>query len=327
MTVLIVLAVGVAVAAVLVAGALLKERTDRPADRAETRWFVTAAPSPVRRWLVVGDRRVIGGAAVAVGFAVVFVAALVVGSLFAGIQENDGLGGWDLAAAEYGARNATDTSTGILDMLTRLGGTLYLVVIMSAIGVYVGVRRADWGPGLYLAIVGVGISLLNNGLKVVVDRDRPDIARLAGYAGQSFPSGHSAAAAACWAGIALVVARRWNRRRRRLAAVVAIVIAVVVATTRVLLGVHWLSDVIAGVVVGWTWWFLTTIAFGGRLLRLGAVTETAAEPDDVDDAPLDDGRDDDTTRDERTRTDDVGPTIDRSDADAELAQRAGGTPR
>ena len=311
MTVLVVLAVGAIVAVVLMAGALVVERADRPGEAAESRWFVTSAPAPLRRLLAFGDRRIIGGAAVAASFAVVFVAALVVGSLFAGIQENDGLGGWDLAAAEFGARNATTTSTDVLDLFTRLGGTLYLVVIMSALGVYHGVRRHDWGPGIYLAVVGVGITLLNNGLKLIVDRDRPDIARLAGYAGQSFPSGHSAAAAACWAGIAVVVARRWSRRHRRFAAVVAVVVGVLVATTRVLLGVHWLSDVIAGVVVGWSWWFLTTVAFGGRLLRLGSIDET----DDVShEAAGSDGCD-------------RHHTIDRSDDDRELAHRSGGPQR
>ena len=48
-----------------------------------------------------------------------------------------------------------------------------------------------------------------------------------------------------------------------------------VAGSRVLLGVHWLSDVIAGLALGWAWFCVCAIAFGGRLLRFGAAAETA----------------------------------------------------
>jgi undecaprenyl-diphosphatase len=50
----------------------------------------------------------------------------------------------------------------------------------------------------------------------------------------------------------------------------AVGLAVAVAATRVFLGVHWLTDVIAGLFLGWSWFALCSIAFGGRLLRFGA---------------------------------------------------------
>jgi membrane-associated phospholipid phosphatase len=50
-----------------------------------------------------------------------------------------------------------------------------------------------------------------------------------------------------------------------------------VACSRVLLGVHWLSDVIAGLAFGWAWFGICAIAFGGRFLVLGAPVEHAAE--------------------------------------------------
>lgn len=51
---------------------------------------------------------------------------------------------------------------------------------------------------------------------------------------------------------------------------VAVGVAVVVAGTRVLPGVHWLTDVLAGLAVGWAWFALWSMAFGGRLLEFGA---------------------------------------------------------
>ena len=61
-----------------------------------------------------------------------------------------------------------------------------------------------------------------------------------------------------------------------------------VAGTRVLLDVHWLSDTMAGVALGWSWFTLCAIAFGGRLLHFGAVVEEAADEavaTAVEDAP------------------------------------------
>ena len=58
---------------------------------------------------------------------------------------------------------------------------------------------------------------------------------------------------------------------------VAVGMAVAVATSRVMLGVHWLSDAIAGLAFGWAWFGACAIAFGGRLLRFGAPVETATK--------------------------------------------------
>jgi membrane-associated phospholipid phosphatase len=56
---------------------------------------------------------------------------------------------------------------------------------------------------------------------------------------------------------------------------VAAGLAVMIAATRVLLDVHWLSDVIAGLALGWAWFAACSIAFGGRLLRFGAPAQPA----------------------------------------------------
>jgi undecaprenyl-diphosphatase len=57
----------------------------------------------------------------------------------------------------------------------------------------------------------------------------------------------------------------------------AVGVAVAIATTRVLLGVHWVTDVIAGLLVGWAWFALCSIAFGGRRLRFGEPVEIATQ--------------------------------------------------
>ena len=57
---------------------------------------------------------------------------------------------------------------------------------------------------------------------------------------------------------------------------VAAALVVTVAGSRVLLSVHWLSDVIAGVALGSAWFAVCAVAFGGRVLRFGVAAEEAA---------------------------------------------------
>ena len=133
---------------------------------------------------------------------------------------------------------------------------------------------------VFLAVTVVGVGFANNLAKAIVGRPRPPIAdRLVHASGMSFPSGHSAAAAACFAACALCLSRRRGVGARFVITVVAAALAVMVATSRVLLGVHWSSDAFAGLCFGAAWFALCAIAFGGRLLRFGAPVEAATRLD------------------------------------------------
>jgi undecaprenyl-diphosphatase len=86
-----------------------------------------------------------------------------------------------------------------------------------------------------------------------------------------------ATAAAFYAAAALELGRGRPRLTRALLAGGADAIGVAVAGSRVLLDVHWLSDVVAGLALGWAWFAVASVAFGGRLLRFGAAAERAGE--------------------------------------------------
>ena len=278
MTILLVIVVVVAAGLLAYFAFSILAKRDAPLDtEKEERWFVVHAPAPLRRMLHYVDRRVVGGAALAFIFTVVLVTATTVGWIFDSIDEGRGFARWDQSAAEFGAENSSHTTTRVLEGITEFGATAWLLIVMTVIGALQAWRHHKLAVLGYLATVGLGVSLLNNGLKLLVERERPNVLRLTDPHGYSFPSGHTAAAAACWAAIALVITRRSSRPARRAAVVVVLVITLSVATTRVLLGVHWVTDVIAGAMVGWTWFVLVTVLFGGRILKFGEPAERIAE--------------------------------------------------
>lgn len=215
------------------------------------------------------DQRVAGGLMLMIGLASVLGGALVVGAIYDMVERGSGIARWDRSVAGWGSEHATGWSTNLLDVLTDLGGSAYVAVIAIVIAAIDYRRFRNPNVPVFLAVVLVGISLLNNALKLIVDRERPDVVHLVETSSSSFPSGHSATAAAAWCAFALVVSRHESRRVRAVAAAAAACVTFSVAASRALLGVHWLTDVIAGVTVGWVWFLLAALAFGGRLQRLG----------------------------------------------------------
>ncbi|HET9593920.1 MAG TPA: phosphatase PAP2 family protein [Solirubrobacterales bacterium] len=210
-------------------------------------------------------------AAVIVGGAVLALLAVVV-------RSSDLLAGIDSSVAEWGNRHATAWSHDALTLVTDLGETVTVVAVAIVVAIVdFGRTRNRWVAPFLLAVI-LGDKLLTEAIKQLVDRARPTIEAVAATLGPSFPSGHTSTAAASWAAFALVAGRWWGRSSWPALAGVAVGIAVAVAASRVLLDVHWLTDVLAGLALGWAWFAACTIAFGGRVLGFGATTEAGGGP-------------------------------------------------
>jgi undecaprenyl-diphosphatase len=162
------------------------------------------------------------------------------------------------------ARSAAGAPEGLVPALravTWLGASVTVASAAALVGAVVFAKDRDVEAVAYLAIVVAAELILANAMKHVVDRPRPQIDQLVGWSGSSFPSGHSAAAAAVYLAIALVILSRSPGSGGWLVAG-AVGIAVAVAMSRVFLGVHWTTDVVGGLALGWT------IALSGCLLVL-----------------------------------------------------------
>ena len=220
------------------------------------------------------------GLALTLTLAFVVGAGTVVGVLVYLLRTNPALAAADLRVALWGAAHATSFSTEAFRAITQLGATLTVVIVGSVLAVVVALRSRRASPILFVALVLGGNTAIVNLIKVLVGRARPTVSVLTGFTGRSFPSGHSAAAAACYGAVALLLSLGWSSKHRAAAYGIAVAVAVAVACSRVFLGVHWVSDVVAGLAIGWSWLALCSIAFGGRSLRFGAAAQEAGLTDE-----------------------------------------------
>ncbi len=251
----------------------------QPSDHAATRaGHVIAEHRSLRRLL--RDRvnpATATGLALTLALGVILLGGLVIAVLAHLIRSNSELAAIDKSVGQWGVDHRLDWSTDALQLVTLLGDTRVLIALAVVVGVVEYRRRPSrWIFG-FLAVVIGGEVVLTNGIKEVLDRVRPEFNPIAETLGPSFPSGHSAGAAAFFGAAALLLSRGRLPHERALIFGLAAGIAAGVACSRVMIGVHWLSDVVAGVLFGWAWLSACSIAFGGRRLRFGAPVAKAVE--------------------------------------------------
>lgn len=137
---------------------------------------------------------------------------------------------------------------------TSLGGVALLTLITCFATAFFWLSSMHHAA-VYIAAASVTAMLLSSTLKQTFDRPRPDLVphEVAVYT-SSFPSGHSTMAAAVYLTLGLVASRFVSRRRlKALFLVSAMLVTGAVGVSRVYLGVHWPSDVLAGWSIGAAW--------------------------------------------------------------------------
>lgn len=157
------------------------------------------------------------------------------------------------------------------------GAVTSLIVLIATLYFALAGR---WRYALLMIACAVGTLIAMELLKGLYERPRPTVVtQLDPPGGLSFPSGHSMISAALYLTLGVLIARTLPRRRLRIFVVVtAATIAVMVGVTRLYLGVHYPTDVLAGWTAGITWALICGIVV--RRLGREGVKGVPAQPDD-----------------------------------------------
>jgi undecaprenyl-diphosphatase len=190
-----------------------------------------------------------------------------------------------LESADHGAAAGINrliagnaTLVAVVKAVTWLGSGGVLWTVIAAATVILAIRR-QWRLAAYLLVTGAGALILDPVLKSLVGRLRPVVAHpIAHGTGDSFPSGHSLGSIVCYGAILLVFLPAARGRWRPAFITVIVALVALIGISRILLGVHYLSDVVGAWAVGVTWLGVTAFAFELARTAVGQpVTDPVSE--------------------------------------------------
>jgi membrane-associated phospholipid phosphatase len=199
--------------------------------------------------------------------AVVLVLVLTgIGWVLSHVVQNDSLGRADAGVSRWLARERNPDLNEVTLVSSEAGGTLtvtILAVLSVAVAAFVWRR---WREPMLVAVAVAGEVAIFLVVTLLVDRGRPPVPHLdEAPPTSSFPSGHTAATIALWGALAVLASERARSALvRGLFLTLAVVLPLLVASSRMYRGMHFLTDVLGGVLLG-SLWLLATV----RGIRLG----------------------------------------------------------
>ncbi len=150
-----------------------------------------------------------------------------------------------------------------IKVLTYFGQLPIEAIVVSVAVVYLLTRHpARRRSAVFLVVTSLLGGLVNTLVKVAVDRPRPVVDHpVATALGKSFPSGHAMSSTVVYGALLVVFYPSFSRRARPIAVVATVVVVLGVGASRLLLGVHFVSDVIGGFLLGLAWLLASVAMF------------------------------------------------------------------
>lgn len=182
---------------------------------------------------------------------------------------------WDSSVLRLAAEQRSGPLNASFAVVTQLGSTPVMTAAAGLLMLYLALRRRPRDT-LFVGVAVGGAALLNVVVKDLFRRPRPDLFHpLAHAGGFAFPSGHTMSSMAL---AIAVIALTWHTRRRWPALAAAIVFALLVGVSRVYLGVHYPSDVVAGWALSLALVLVAYAVLYGRTGHRGAPARRARTP-------------------------------------------------
>jgi undecaprenyl-diphosphatase len=179
-----------------------------------------------------------------------------------------GISSFDDAVYKFVSGFISDGMTRLMKFITFLGSEWsisFLAVMVPAL-VFILRKKEYYRPGLLMAAnIALG-ALLNQMLKLVFRRPRPEVLKLVEETGFSFPSGHSMSSLIFFGFAAYLLIRYGKHRGRYLLAGAIGVLVLLIGLSRIYLGVHYASDVLAGFIIG-AGWLIIAVRISDRVLE------------------------------------------------------------
>lgn len=145
--------------------------------------------------------------------------------------------------------------------ITALGSYAVLSLVTAAIASFLSLQRRH-RTVVFVLTAAVGGGLLSSILKSIFNRGRPDLPPIVYVISPSFPSGHAMLSAAVYLTLGVLVAGMVAERRLKIHCLsTAMLLTLLVGTSRIYLGVHFPTDVLAGWLAGLVWAILCWLGF------------------------------------------------------------------
>lgn len=197
--------------------------------------------------------------------AVAGAAALIFLEMAEASRAQEAMAGFDALLAQALGESVSPMTTQLFGVATHLGDPATLTALGLLVAVALVVLRQR-GLAAFWVVALVGNGSINTVLKNVYERARPNAEVLhqltvPSFAmGWSFPSGHTSGAVVAYGALAYIMVRTMPSRWHLPVVLFAVAVAFTVAVSRVILQVHWASDVVAGSISGLLWLAVCVLA-------------------------------------------------------------------
>ena len=184
----------------------------------------------------------------------------------------------DQGIATWFHERLTPTFVSVLHGLTEFGSSEWIAIVLLALVLFFTLKRS-W-PSLVMLIIAVpGGMLLNEWIKILVHRHRPFVdGPFVDWSGYSFASGHTIGATLLYGQLLLFLLPLLKGRHvRHICVLGAASLVMLVGFSRIALGAHFLTDVLAAIIFGIIWLMLCTV-LGKSMPRRTVALATSAQP-------------------------------------------------
>ncbi len=143
--------------------------------------------------------------------------------------------------------------TELMKLITFFGSSEFLISIAGILLIFLFANK-NYSFNISMIIINLILSaIINEGLKRIIQRSRPDILRLIDIHGYSFPSGHSMVSMSFYGFLIFLCLRKYKTKWKYITILLFAILILSIGISRIYLGVHFASDVLGGFCLGITW--------------------------------------------------------------------------